>query len=59
MGTLGVEITSLRKTTGQGTHTVKLNIMIAKKIGLNAGSLISIAIGSGVGIFYLIKDVIL
>jgi|TARA_B100001142_G_scaffold322838_1_gene371866 hypothetical protein len=33
--------------------------MIAKKIGLNAGSLISIAIGSGVGIFYLIKDVIL
>jgi hypothetical protein len=33
--------------------------MIAKKIGLNAGSLISIAIGGGVGIFYLIKNVIL
>jgi len=41
------------------THTVKLKIMNAEKIGLKAGRFISIAIGGGVGIFYLIKDVIL
>ena len=41
------------------THTVKLKIMNAEKIGPKAGIFISIAIGGGVGIFFLIKDVIL
>ena len=33
--------------------------MNAEKIGHKAGRFISIAIGGGVGIFFLIKDVIL
>ena len=41
------------------THTVILKIMNAEKIGPKAGRFISIAIGGGVGIFFLIKDVIL
>ena len=40
-------------------YPVMLKIMNAEKIGLKAGNFISIAIGGGVGIFYLIKDVIL